>query len=339
MCTAVVSGPFFGGPRSLADAGLPAARKTRCDAARPACGNCARRSLGCSYIHTQPSQPRSKGKKAAAAAAKEEAARQAARANGQGSDAGSGRHANDSDSGARSRSHEHDESGGSQRPASHESTPHHAASEAAPHPHHAAHDPHQHQHAHESLHPHPHPHHESTLHPHPHQHAHESSLRTTTTAAGGHLQMWQRSPSRSPFRPPTTPIRVDDRILEESAVRDRPLSPPPIATLALPPAQGHAISAVRSPPPIATLQKAVYANGSGGAVLANGNGNGTENGSGSGGERSRSGSEGGDEEGVSASPGGKRKAAGAADEEDGRAEKRRKWCEREPEGVSGDECA
>ncbi|KIJ54548.1 hypothetical protein M422DRAFT_240615 [Sphaerobolus stellatus SS14] len=44
------------------------ARKTRCDAARPACGNCARRSLACSYNHTQPSQPRSKGKKAAAAA-------------------------------------------------------------------------------------------------------------------------------------------------------------------------------------------------------------------------------------------------------------------------------
>ncbi|GJJ15539.1 hypothetical protein Clacol_009817 [Clathrus columnatus] len=45
------------------------ARKTRCDAVRPACGNCARRSLSCSYNHVTPSQPRSKGKKAAAAAA------------------------------------------------------------------------------------------------------------------------------------------------------------------------------------------------------------------------------------------------------------------------------
>jgi len=207
------------------------ARKTRCDAARPACGNCARRSLVCSYIHTQPSQPRSKGKKAAAAAAKEEAARLAAKSSGDAD-------GTPSISTSASPTRRHSPSGSQ-----------HSAHAQDP-----AHLEWQH-HGHHNNPPHGHVAHVS--HSNPYSRSHPLSL------------------SRSPHPPPGTPIRVDDRLIEESAERDRPLtrSPavPPIATL---PASGSSSSPTSptSASPHSNKHDAPYLNGTanGKGMYANG---------------------------------------------------------------------
>lgn len=212
------------------------ARKTRCDAARPECGNCARRSLMCSYIHTQPSQPRSKGKKAAAAAAKEEAARNAAKANLEGgpnpggvtttgtgtSTAGEGtpsasasapgvisptrRHSPGSGSQHSGGSHAHEQGGGGEWQQTAARGVH---SQNAPHAHTRAH-------AHAAN-------VNSRGHVHAHGHGHGHGH-----VPGGHS-------SHTAAAAPESPMRMDDRLIEESAERDRPLtrSPtgPPIATL------------------------------------------------------------------------------------------------------------
>ncbi|KAF8517330.1 hypothetical protein JB92DRAFT_2181325 [Gautieria morchelliformis] len=283
------------------------ARKTRCDAARPACGNCARRSLVCSYIHTQPSQPRSKGKKAAAAAAKEEAARNAANkasAEGDGTT---------SLSASLSPTRRHSPASGSQ----HSGAAHEEWQQAHAHPQHAAHA--------------------LTL-------AHTHTLQTPPAHARAH-----------PHIPPGSPIRVDDRLIEESAERDRPLtrSPagPPIATLpAGSPSTSPASTSHRSKHDAPYTNggangKAAYVNGAGHAdvrkALRTPDGAGLEAATPVGDMRSRSNSA-GPGEGADGH-GAKRKTAGSDEDverdllrESERPGKKRKWQEEE-ENVSGDD--
>ena len=272
---------------------LVAARKTRCDAARPACGNCSRRSLACSYIHTQPSQPRSKGKKAAAAAAKEEAARTVTKSNvardGESTPSvtsPSRRHSPASGS-------QHSHHSGQQESTTHEGWTHRGVTHS-----HRATLAHSHSHSH-----------------HGHSHSHAASGSVSTV---------------SPSSPLSVPIRVDDRLIEESAERDRPLtrsrSPvgPPIAVLpgASTGSRGGDESVSPVSPTGSTRGNGVYMNGAG-------NGNGVKSPEVRSQSRSPSNSVGGDATVVMR--GGKRKSPPGSDVDvrgsEERPEKKRKWGE------------